>query len=205
MTIHDQKLTEFLKRIPHGAPSRIATAFAIVATAREKIAAIRADAKLTRDGQNAAIAAALAKGPLPHMRQLKSGVERDLGGIQTERDGMRRRVTEANEYTEGQKAEMRVWLRSQTEQQRIELVHTTKDNRIIESITTAPHYLSGLNEEFWNALTGRIIDDRNDTRLAELVVMEESFSGASAAIKVATADMKRESGLGETEFETLVE
>jgi hypothetical protein len=152
----DQRLTEFLKRIPTNAPARVSveiqTAFGIIATAREKIPAIRADGKLSRKGQNTAIAAALAKGPLPHMQQLKSGVERDLASIQSERKGMRRRVTEANEFTDGQKAEVRVWLRSLTEQQRIGLVHATKDNRIIESITTAPPYLSGLNEEFWNAL-----------------------------------------------------
>jgi hypothetical protein len=50
-------------------------------------------------------------------------------------------------------------------------------------------------------LSGRIIEDRNHGRLAELATLEESFAGADAAIKVATADIKRESGLAESEFE----
>jgi hypothetical protein len=85
----DQRLTEFLRRVPRGAPKRVAdditTSFGILATAKEKIAAIRADGKLSREGQNAAIAAALAKGPVAHMKQLRAGADRDLESIKAER------------------------------------------------------------------------------------------------------------------------
>lgn len=66
------------------------TAFSIVETAMEKIAIIRGDAKLSREGQVSEIMIAMGNGPIPHMRQIKAGNDRDLAGIKSEREGMRR-------------------------------------------------------------------------------------------------------------------
>jgi hypothetical protein len=202
MTIHGQRLAEFLKRIPTNAPARIAdditTSFAIVATAREKIAAIRADSRLSREGQDVAIAAALAKGPLPHMKQLRAGVERDLAGIRSEREGMRRGVTTSSgTYTESQRQETRTWLRSLPENERRQLVYSTKNPRIVESITTEEHYLSGLSAEAWEHLTTRIVETKHHDRLTTLAVQEAAFEEAEAAIAVAGADISREAGLNQ--------
>jgi hypothetical protein len=51
----------------------IATAFRFVETAMEKIAIIRGDAKLSREGQVSEIMIAMGNGPIPHMRQIKAG------------------------------------------------------------------------------------------------------------------------------------
>jgi hypothetical protein len=85
---------------------------------------------------------------------------------------MRRRVTEANNFPENRKAEVRTWLRTLSETERRQLVYTTKDGLIIESITTAPPYLSSLTGEQWESLTSWIVEDQNHARLAALAVEE---------------------------------
>ena len=111
----NQRVAEFLQRIPKGAPSRVSTsittAFEMVENAREKVAAILADGRLSRTGRDAKIAEVMAAGPLKHMDQLRAGIERDLASIKSEREAMRRRVVEASTFPEVRKIEVRQWLR----------------------------------------------------------------------------------------------
>lgn len=212
----NQRTAEFLRRVPKGAPQRVAetisTAFAVVETCREKVAAVLADGRLSRQGRDEKISKLMAEGPNAHMAQLKAGIERDLAGIKSERERMRRRVTEANAFPKSRKAEVRQWLlRINAEQAQndaktgvfplgrdfevtalAQLVETTKDPLIIEAIATAPHYLSGLPPVHHETLIERVIEDQNHARLGILLIEEASFEEAAAAIKVAEADIVRE-------------
>jgi len=73
-----------------------------------------------------------------------------------------------------------------------QLVESTRDPLIVESVCTAPHYLSGLPPAHHEALIERVVMDQNHARLGILLVEEESFGEAAAAIAVAEADIKRE-------------
>jgi hypothetical protein len=50
------------------------------------------------------------RAPAEHMQQVRAGVERDLEGIKSERESMRRKVVEASMFPEARKIEVRQWL-----------------------------------------------------------------------------------------------
>jgi hypothetical protein len=192
----NQRIAEFLQRLPKGAPARvstaISTAFEIVETAKEKVAAVLADGRLSRTGRDAKIAELMASGPNAHMQQLRAEIERDLAGINSEREGMRRRVVEANAFSESRKTEVRQWLRGLKDQERVDLAYSSKDPLIIESICTAPHFLSGVQTAHHEALIERVIESQNHARLGILLIEETAFEEAAAAIRVAEMDIERE-------------
>ena len=157
-----------------------------------KTAAVLADGRLSRKGRDAKIAELMASGPNAHMQQLRAEIERDLAGINSEREGMRRRVERRARFLKPARAEVRQWLRGPKDQERVDLAKTTKDPLIIESICTAQHYLSGLQTAYHEALIERVIESQNHSRLGILLIEETSFEEAAAAIKVAEMDIERE-------------
>ena len=192
----NQRVAEFLQRIPKRAPARVAetisTAFAIVENSKEKIASVYADGRLSREGRDAKIAELMAAGPHAHMNQLKAGIERDLASIKSEREAMRRRVVEGAMFSEVKKSEGRMWLRGLPENERRQIHMTTRDPFLVESIATMPHYLSGIKADDWENFVSRVIEEKNFDRLVVLAAEETAFQEAESAIKVAEMDLARE-------------
>ena len=116
-----------------------------------------------------------------------------LPAYRSEREGMRRRVTDASAFSEVTKSEVRMWLRGLSENERRQIHMTTRDPLLIESIATMPHYLSGIKEDDWEKFVSRIIEDQKHARLGILLVEEGILRGSGErAIAVAEADIKRE-------------
>lgn len=194
----------FISRLPSGAPPHlpadISVAFGIADGFKKKAASIRSDPTLTRIGADAAIERALKAGPLDHLSQLRRGVEESLAKARGQRENLRQRVLGAETYPEGRKQEVRQWLRSLDDNARRRAVLESKDALILEAVVGAPGYLSGLTDDVWQHVTNAAVEAAHGEHLKQIDVLESAFTEASAAMQIATDELRRASGLDANEF-----
>ncbi|WP_144259580.1 hypothetical protein [Methylocystis sp. ATCC 49242] len=201
------KAEMFIGRLPAGHPVDLAdlipSAFGVVDGFREKARAIRADPTLSKIGADAAVEKALKSGPVAHLSQMKASVDKRLADAVKQRGVLRDRVLKAENFPEARKTEVRTWLRSLPEIERLKLVSSTNDPLISEAVLGAPHYLSGLPQDVWSRAADAAVEAAYSEPLAQIAMLERSYSEARAALQVAADDLRRESGFDTKDFEKL--
>ena len=72
------------------------------------------------------------------------------------------------------------------EKERRALAIETRDPLIIESLATAPHYLSGLQPDIWEITINRVVEEQNGPRLEILDARERGYEELNAVVKSST-------------------
>jgi hypothetical protein len=101
--------------------------------------------------------------------------------------------------------EIRGYLRSLDNTERLHLLNQTRDADILSAVANAPALLSGVRDDFRAAILERNIREEHGGRLDILDEMEAAVGEVEGAIKVATDDLRRLSGLDETEFSEIAD
>lgn len=192
----DVRIKSFTDRLPArmqaSLSSDIEAAFGLVSSAKEKAAAINADAKLSFEGRRAAIKDALSGGIGEHMNQLKSTAANRLETVRGQRAAlMPVQPGDTTAVGEMRRAEIRSWLRGMSDAERIRLATTTTDLLIREAIAFSPAGLSGVPEDIKQSVVEAIIQGTHGPKLAELGEDEEALANVEAAVTVAAAEIGR--------------
>ncbi|MGJ0505677.1 MAG: hypothetical protein ACR652_00800 [Methylocystis sp.] len=187
---------------PQEAFGHIAQAFEISERAAAEIATIRKDATLTRAGQSIAIERALKAGPIGHLKQLRSDVDKRLSDATGQRSVLRDRVTGADNFPKSLKQEVRQYLRELEPKERMKMIQTD-DPLIREAVVSAPHFLSGLPQDVWEHAVTAAVEAVHGEHLKAIDALEAAYSEAQAALQVASDDIQRAAEIDAGEFAKL--
>ena len=188
----------FTSRIPASAAPRhketIETAIALANGFEAKAREIGKDARYSALGRTEAIKSHLEQGPKAHLAQLKASVEGDLNAIRGEMAATVPKAPDKGDlFGEMQRAEIRTYLRSLPEAERIRVALTSTDETVRAAILFSPAALSGLRDEVRQQVEASYLETVHGSRLAELAKAENALLEVAAAIEVASAHMHRTS------------
>jgi hypothetical protein len=159
-------ISQFESRLPQTASDNsrhsVRAAIMIANGFREKAAAIRADGRLSAEGQTAELAKLkAATSTNGHLVQIRTQAQKQLDTVRAERQTFRAAVLKKNadHILELRHSEIRSFLRSMSESERIKLA-TSGDPEIVDAVILASPVLSGLP----GVLHGRIIEGVVESR-----------------------------------------
>lgn len=202
------KANTFLARLPASAPADLAddirSAFGIVDRFKGIVAEISADRRFTAEGRQERINEALKTKALGHMRQMESKVDGLIAGSKAEHAKFKPAAPDKSDlYSEMQRREVRDYLRSLSEVDRLRVVYGTDDPLIREAIAHAPAVLSGLSEEHKGRVVDTLVQSVYGERAARLDEIDEGLMTARGALQVAAEDLRREAGLDPAQYAAL--
>lgn len=193
----------FLPRLPDSAIEErqiVSTAFKIVDTMRTKAAAIRANEHLTAFGQNEQIKITAKGGLRDQFRQEKARANKMAADLANLRSELKLKpIDKTNVFEELQRQEIRTWLRSLPENQRIRAA-LEADPQATEAIVHASPALSGLSPEIHARVAEAMVQRVHGAQIEGIERREVVVQTAAAALQAAESQFRSEAGLTEKEF-----
>jgi hypothetical protein len=190
-------ISQFESRLPKSASDNarhsVRAAIMIANGFSEKAAEIRADGRLSAEGQSQKLselkAATSTNG---HLVQIRTQAEKQLNSIRAERDGFKAAVLKRPEdpLAEMRAAEIRTMLRGLPETERLRLA-VSDDAEIRDAVALATPVLSGVPAVVHEQIVDKIVSARFQTRSAELAALEDESGAVLAAATVASDFISR--------------
>lgn len=216
--VYQKKAATFVQRLPSGTPDEVVCdielAFRAPTAFLEKAEKIRSDKRLSTVGQREALVGALKGegvagatrgGMLGHLKHLRGTAERQLEELRETRATLRPTADRTDMFAEMQRQEVRTWLRSLPEADRLRIAYETTDQTTREAIAFASPALSGISDEAHANVLSLLTTDKHGAALARVNHLEEIYDTQVAAIDEAARDLHRVSGLDEREFSAIWE
>ena len=170
----------------------IETASALTERFQARLGEIKADSRYTAEGRKSEARELLSGGIGEHLNQLKATVENEAGVLAAHRAQLvLPPIDKTDVLGEIQRAEVRTWLRSLPESERLTAALSTEDKSIRDAIINAPAPLSGLNADIYNKVKANAIEVLHGPKMAASDVAGETLSLVKAAIQVANNEMIR--------------
>jgi hypothetical protein len=194
--------TEFTKRLPATATEEarlIEAALGIPTAFRAKATEIRANAELSDVGRTEEIKRAALGGPLEHLRQIRNRAASMTADVKNLRTGIKPPEPDrADLFGEMQRAELRTWLRSLPQPDRIRAA--LEDESVTAAVLHVSPSLSGLSAEMHQRVVEAHVEKSLGPQIRGIQQREEVLETLNAAIEVATMQFRNEAGLAEKEI-----
>lgn len=202
MTNHkaDQLVSRLSARLGADVHADVKLAFGIADTVRDNVAKIIADKRYSADGHRDQIKQMLAKGPLAHLAQIQGKLKKPLETLQAERAKFVIEADRSDTFAEMQRQEVRSFLRSLPDNERIRLALESKDPVIREAVAMAPSQLSGLPQDIKQSVFDGLMEERYGVQLANNSHLLEAYQAALIAVEEAGHDIRREANLSDRDF-----
>lgn len=188
MTLNIQ---QFESRLPKSASDNsrhaLRSAIMIANGFREKAAAIRADGRLSAEGQTAELAKLkAATSTNGHLVQIRTQAQKQLDDVRAERDSFKAAALKRPDdpLAEMRAAEIRTMLRGLPEADRMRLA-MSGDQEITDAVALANPVLSGVPAIVHEQIVDKIVSARFQTRSGELNALEDEAEAVLAAATVA--------------------
>ncbi|WGJ16137.1 hypothetical protein QEV83_07810 [Methylocapsa sp. D3K7] len=185
-------ISQFESRLPKSASDNarhnVRSAIMIANGFSEKAAEIRADGRLSAEGQAEKLAELkAATSTNGHLVQIRTQAQKQLNSIKSERDSFKREVLKRPEdpLAEMRAAEIRTMLRGLPETERLRLA-MSDDAEIRDAVALATPVLSGVPAVVHEQIVDKIVSARFQTRSAELAALEDESEAVLAAASVAS-------------------
>ncbi len=196
----DQLVSRLSPRLGAAVHDDVRLAFGIVGTVRENVARIVADKRYSQDGHRDQIKQMLGKGPLAHLDQIRAKLKKPIEALQAERASFVIEADRTDTFAEMQRQEVRNWLRSLPDADRIRLALETKETLIREAIAMVPPQLSGLPQDIKQSIFDGLMEERYGAQLANNSHLLEAYDAALIAVEEAGHDIRREANLSDRDF-----
>lgn len=190
-------IEQFESRLPKTASENsrnsVRSAIMIANGFHEKAAAIRADGRLSAQGQHEKLAELKASTSTNgHLVQIRNQAKKQLDAVTSERDSFRVAVLKRPDdpLAEMRAAEIRTMLRGLPEGDRLRLA-TGDDADIRDAIALAPPVLSGVPRVVHEQIVDGMVSTRFQSRSAELAQLEDEAEAILAATTVAADFISR--------------
>jgi hypothetical protein len=184
-------VSQFESRLPKTASDNsrhaLRSAIMIANGFREKAAAIRADGRLSPEGQAEKLAELkTSTSTNGHLVQIRTQAQQQLNSIRAERETFKAAVLKRPDdpLTEMRFSEIRTMLRGLPEADRMRLA-MSGDPEITDAVALANPVLSGLPPIVHEGIVDKIISARFQTRSAELNALEDESEAVLSAATVA--------------------
>jgi hypothetical protein len=193
---------EFLRRLPATATEErqmVEQAFGIPRTVAEKKAAILSDARLKDEAKAADIKAMARAAPLQHLRQIRQRAANMTADVQNARLAM---APKRDKDGEADRREIRdAVIRELPAEHRLRRM--LENPTIAEAFLLAPDpVVSGLSDEQFETVRQTYTEKKFGDKLRAVEKREEVIETLDAAIRVATSQFQRETGIAENEIES---
>ena len=116
---------------------------------------------------------------------------------------MRRRVTKAETFSEGRKAEVRTWFRSLPEKERRHLAIESRDPLLVESHPDRAFLPEWSQPDIHEITINRVVEEQNGERLEILEARERGYAELDAVAQVVDAEIIRAAGLSPKDVEVI--
>jgi hypothetical protein len=189
MTLNIQ---QFESRLPRTASDNsrhaLRSAITIANTFREKAAAIRADGRLSAEGQAEKLAELkTATSTNGHLTQIRTQATKQLDSIRAERETFKATALKrpVDALAEMRAAEIRTMLRGMPESERLRLA-IGDDPEIRDAVALATPVLSGVPAVIHAGIVDKIVSAKFQARSGELNALEDEAEAVLAAATVAS-------------------
>jgi hypothetical protein len=196
----EQLVSRLSPRLGADIHNEVRLAFGIAGTVRENVARIVADKRYSQDGHRDQIKQMLGKGPLAHLDQIRAKLQKPVEALQAERATFVIEANRTDTFAEMQRAEVRGWLRSLPDADRIRVALETKETMIREAVAMAPPQLSGLPQDIKQTVFDGLVTERYGEKLANNTRLLEAYQAAMIAVEEAGHDIRREANLSDRDF-----
>lgn len=169
-------------------------AFAIVDRAALKISKIKNDTRFTPEYKRKAIDEEVVGGALNEFAQLRSPLEQELTQIRGERGALAPKAPDKTDtFAEMQRAEVRAWLRSLPEDERV--LKAMTDPAAREAVIHAPTVaMTGLSKEIRERLVNEATEAEHGPELERLKMREANVMAVMGALQVARMEFETDTG-----------
>jgi hypothetical protein len=195
-------VANFTSRLPADAAEErqlVEVAFAAVSNLQKRAAEIRANPNLTEVGKREElkkVALNELSGPL---KQAKARAAALGVGVENLRKGFRLKEPDKSDlFAEQQRSELRTFLRSQPEIERLRLA--LEDPAVAAAVAPATPALSGLSKQAHDLVVGAMIKREFGAQAAGVERRAEIVDNVSAAVEVARMQFRNTAGLGPEEI-----
>ena len=196
----DQLVARLSPRLGTDVHNEVKLAFGIAGTVRENVARIVADKRYSQDGHRDQIKQMLAKGPLSHLDQIRAKLKKPIEDLQAERTKFVIEADRTDTFAEMQRQEVRAFLRSLPDTDRIRLALETKETLIREAVALAPSQLSGLPQDIKQSVFDGLVTERFGVKMENNTHLLDAYEAALIAVEEAGHDIRREANLSDRDF-----
>jgi hypothetical protein len=127
---------------------------------------------------------------------LKDIAKKGLDGVQGERAALAtRRPDKSDLFAEMQRQEVRTWLRSLPEGERMSVALSSKDPSVRDAILMAPAAMSGLQADVRDHVLTAVLEEAHGPRLRALDETQQAYELLDAAVKTAENFARADAGM----------
>ena len=198
----DSKASELGSRI--SAPDLreiVGATYSVVERFGAKAGEIRADRRFSKEGADGEIVKALANN-LKAIGETRAAIVKRQANIAAERVSLLPRPPDRADLVGAiERQEIRTILRGLPEAERLRVALETTDPQIRDAIAFSSTLASGISPDLRAQILESMVEEKAGSRLAEIKAGADALDATIMTIFEAENDLRRESGLIESEFE----